>query len=159
VPGSPIDCAADDTEPASADLGERSRGHRPGRNRPGRHLRGRGNLSTERTGTTTLTPFSWSSVNALDDLRELGATDLRALLGEHPPALGRDRQRRDPPDEIVVGVAARLEAAISMYSSAPQSSSRMITSWATSTRRRVRYPESAVRRAVSASPFARRAWR
>ena len=34
-----------------------------------------------------------------------------------------------------------------------QSSSRTITSWATSTRRRVRYPESAVRSAVSASPL------
>ncbi len=32
----------------------------------------------------------------------------------------------------------------------PQSSSRTMTSWATSTRRRVRYPESDVRRAVSA---------
>src|SRR5580658_4031997 len=35
----------------------------------------------------------------------------------------------------------------------PQSSMRMISSCATSTRRRVRYPESAVRRAVSASPL------
>ena len=35
----------------------------------------------------------------------------------------------------------------------PQSSSRMITSCETSTRRRVRYPESAVRSAVSASPL------
>ena len=37
--------------------------------------------------------------------------------------------------------------------SVPQSSSRTITSWATSTSRRVRYPESAVRSAVSASPL------
>ena len=35
----------------------------------------------------------------------------------------------------------------------PQSSSRTMTSWLTSTRRRVRYPESAVRRAVSARPL------
>ncbi len=35
----------------------------------------------------------------------------------------------------------------------PQSSSLTITSWATSTKRRVRYPESAVLRAVSAKPF------
>ena len=35
----------------------------------------------------------------------------------------------------------------------PQSSSRMMTSCETSTRRRVRYPESAVRRAVSARPL------
>jgi len=35
----------------------------------------------------------------------------------------------------------------------PQSDSRMMTSWETSTSRRVRYPESAVRRAVSARPF------
>src|SRR5216684_293494 len=35
----------------------------------------------------------------------------------------------------------------------PQSSSLTMTSWATSTRRRVRYPESAVRSAVSASPL------
>ena len=35
----------------------------------------------------------------------------------------------------------------------PQSSSRMMTSCDTSTRRRVRYPESAVRRAVSARPL------
>ena len=37
--------------------------------------------------------------------------------------------------------------------SAPQSSSRVMTSCATSTRRRVRYPESAVRSAVSARPL------
>ncbi len=37
--------------------------------------------------------------------------------------------------------------------SVPQSSSRTMTSWATSTRRRVRYPESAVRSAVSARPL------
>ena len=37
--------------------------------------------------------------------------------------------------------------------SVPQSSSRTMTSCATSTRRRVRYPESAVRRAVSARPL------
>ena len=37
--------------------------------------------------------------------------------------------------------------------SVPQSSSRMTTSWETSTSRRVRYPESAVRRAVSAWPL------
>ena len=42
---------------------------------------------------------------------------------------------------------------IQLPSSVPQSSSRVITSWATSTRRRVRYPESAVRRAVSARPL------
>ena len=35
----------------------------------------------------------------------------------------------------------------------PQSSSRMMSSWATSWRRRVRYPESAVRSAVSARPL------
>ena len=35
----------------------------------------------------------------------------------------------------------------------PQSSSRMMTSCETSTSRRVRYPESAVRRAVSARPL------
>ena len=35
----------------------------------------------------------------------------------------------------------------------PQSSSRTMTSCATSTRRRVRYPESAVRSAVSARPL------
>ena len=40
-----------------------------------------------------------------------------------------------------------------MLRSEPQSSSRMISSCATSTRRRVRYPESAVRSAVSASPL------
>ena len=40
-----------------------------------------------------------------------------------------------------------------MPSEVPQSSSMTMTSWATSTRRRVRYPESAVFRAVSASPF------
>ena len=41
----------------------------------------------------------------------------------------------------------------SMPSSVPQSTSEMMTSWATSTRRRVRYPESAVFSAVSANPF------
>ena len=46
-------------------------------------------------------------------------------------------------------------SAIRMLSdrSVPQSSSRTITSCATSTRRRVRYPESAVRSAVSARPL------
>ena len=42
---------------------------------------------------------------------------------------------------------------IGIERSVPQSSSRMMTSWATSTSRRVRYPESAVRSAVSASPL------
>ena len=42
---------------------------------------------------------------------------------------------------------------IQLPCSVPQSSSLVITSWATSTRRRVRYPESAVRRAVSARPL------
>ncbi len=41
----------------------------------------------------------------------------------------------------------------SIASSVPQSLSRTMTSWATSTRRRVRYPESAVRSAVSARPL------
>ena len=40
-----------------------------------------------------------------------------------------------------------------MPSVAPQSCSRTITSCETSTRRRVRYPESAVLRAVSARPL------
>ena len=39
------------------------------------------------------------------------------------------------------------------HSLVPQSSSLTVTSWHTSTRRRVRYPESAVRRAVSARPL------
>ena len=42
---------------------------------------------------------------------------------------------------------------MTMPRSVPQSSSRMMTSCETSTRRRVRYPESAVRRAVSARPL------
>ena len=42
---------------------------------------------------------------------------------------------------------------IQLPSSVPQSSSRVMTSCATSTRRRVRYPESAVRSAVSARPL------
>ncbi len=46
-----------------------------------------------------------------------------------------------------------LKTSIWMSSSVPQSGSRMMTSCATSTRRRVRYPESAVRRAVSARPL------
>ncbi len=41
----------------------------------------------------------------------------------------------------------------SMYFTVPQSYSEMMTSWATSTRRRVRYPESAVLSAVSARPL------
>ena len=45
------------------------------------------------------------------------------------------------------------ERMIQLPSSVPQSSSRVMTSWATSTRRRVRYPESAVRSAVSARPL------
>ena len=45
------------------------------------------------------------------------------------------------------------ERMIQLPSSVPQSSSRVMTSCATSTRRRVRYPESAVRRAVSARPL------
>ncbi len=42
---------------------------------------------------------------------------------------------------------------IQLPSSVPQSSSRVMTSCATSTSRRVRYPESAVRSAVSARPL------
>ena len=41
----------------------------------------------------------------LDDVRELRAADLLALLGEHAAALGRDVQRRDAPDQAVVGLA------------------------------------------------------
>ena len=44
-------------------------------------------------------------------------------------------------------------ARASMPSSVPQSGSEMMTSCATSTRRRVRYPESAVFNAVSARPL------
>ena len=44
-------------------------------------------------------------------------------------------------------------ARASMPSSVPQSGSEMMTSCATSTRRRVRYPESAVFSAVSARPL------
>ena len=51
------------------------------------------------------------------------------------------------------GSSADSARMIQLPSSVPQSSSRVITSWATSTSRRVRYPESAVRRAVSARPL------
>ncbi len=66
-------------------------------------------MSTERTGTTTPDALLVIVLERLHDLGELRATDLRALLGEHPPALGCYRERSDSPDEIVVGVAARLE--------------------------------------------------
>ena len=42
---------------------------------------------------------------------------------------------------------------ILIYFSPPQSSARIITSCATSTKRLVKYPESAVLRAVSTRPF------
>ncbi len=45
----------------------------------------------------------------LDDVGELGASDLGALLGEHASALGLDIERGDAPDETVVAVAAVLE--------------------------------------------------
>ena len=51
------------------------------------------------------------------------------------------------------GICADSSAVIHVPISAPQSSSRVMTSCATSTRRRVRYPESAVRSAVSARPL------
>ena len=51
------------------------------------------------------------------------------------------------------GICADSSAVIHVPMSASQSSSRVMTSCATSTRRRVRYPESAVRSAVSASPL------
>ena len=49
--------------------------------------------------------------------------------------------------------ASRPAILIAIDRSVPQSSSRTMTSCATSTSRRVRYPESAVRRAVSARPL------
>ena len=52
-----------------------------------------------------------------------------------------------------VPLAPRSAICITNRRSVPQSSSRTMTSCATSTRRRVRYPESAVRSAVSARPL------
>ena len=49
--------------------------------------------------------------------------------------------------------SASIIALINMPFNVPQSWSAIITSWATSTSRLVRYPESAVLRAVSAKPF------
>jgi len=49
--------------------------------------------------------------------------------------------------------ATSSEALIVMPSSVPQSSLLTMISWATSTKRRVKYPASAVRRAVSARPL------
>ena len=51
------------------------------------------------------------------------------------------------------GIWVDSSRVIQVPRSVPQSSSRVMTSCATSTRRRVRYPESAVRRAVSARPL------
>ena len=51
------------------------------------------------------------------------------------------------------GMATDSSTVIQVPISVPQSSSRVMTSCATSTRRRVRYPESAVRSAVSARPL------
>ena len=51
------------------------------------------------------------------------------------------------------GMMSDSSRVIHVPSSVPQSSSRVMTSCATSTRRRVRYPESAVRSAVSARPL------
>ena len=56
------------------------------------------------------------------------------------------------PATLLFGVPSRISGS-SMCSVVPQSSSRTMTSCETSTNRRVRYPESAVRRAVSASPL------
>ena len=62
------------------------------------------------------------------------------------------------PATLLFGDSSRINAS-SMYSVVPQSPgflpgwSRMMTSWETSTSRRVRYPESAVRSAVSARPL------
>ena len=66
-------------------------------------------MSTERTGTVTSTPFSWSSANALT-ISAISARPISsALLGEHAAALGRDVERGDAPDEHVVGFPAGLE--------------------------------------------------
>ena len=51
------------------------------------------------------------------------------------------------------GICSDSSRVIQVPISVPQSSSRVMTSCATSTRRRVRYPESAVRSAVSARPL------
>ncbi len=46
---------------------------------------------------------------ALDDVGELGAVDLLALLDEHPPALGLEVAGRESPEQVVVGLATLLE--------------------------------------------------
>src|SRR3954471_6678733 len=48
-------------------------------------------------------------VERLDDVGELGAVDLLALLDEDAATLGGDLLRRDAPDEVVVRVAAGLQ--------------------------------------------------
>ncbi len=74
------------------------------------------------------------------------------------PVLGSitSEQVKRPTSRSRIGSIISLPSLMSdtqMPSVVPQSSSRTITSWETSTRRRVRYPESAVRRAVSARPL------
>ena len=74
-----------------------------------------------------------------------------------PALLVDDVERRHAAHQSVArtarGSAATPPRVIQVPMSVPQSSSRVMTSCATSTRRRVRYPESAVRSAVSARPL------
>ena len=78
-----------------------------------------------------------------------------ALLDLDPACPGSAAAASRPTSRRWKAPASSLDSArmIQLPSSVPQSSSRVMTSWATSTRRRVRYPESAVRSAVSARPL------
>ena len=91
-----------------------------------------------------------------DDLEALDERRGGLALLDLDPGIGQGRGG-EPADECDAGTAPASsldsERMIQMPSSVPQSSSRVMTSWATSIRRRVRYPESAVRSAVSARPL------
>ena len=50
-------------------------------------------------------------VRGLEQVGQLGAIDLLALLDDHPTALGRDVLRRDPSDQVVVGLTGRPQPA------------------------------------------------
>src|SRR5437773_1398768 len=82
-------------------------------------------------------------------------SSLRATIASPLFSSTRSRAAMRPTRRSTNGSGIWVDSSrvIQVPRSVPQSSSRVMTSCATSTRRRVRYPESAVRRAVSASPL------
>ena len=97
-------------------------------------------LSTERTGIFGLMRSSsyWArkaSAIVANSPRPISAPFSTSTVLPSGPVMSTGAQR---PTRLSLGSPASLNASSSMYSSVPQSGSRMITSCDTSTRRRVR---------------------